>query len=75
MSAIVKETMDIINLLPENDQMLLNEIAKKLLLAWDPDFTKLTPEERRKMDIAEKELENGEYYTHEQVLAMLDEQD
>lgn len=55
--------------------MQLNEIAKKLLMAWDPDFTKLTPEERRKMDIAEKELENGGYYTHEQVLAMLDEQD
>lgn len=30
------------------------EFIKKLVRAWDPDFTKLTPEEARRVDEAEK---------------------
>lgn len=72
MTAIEKETINILSLLPECDQLLMNEIAKKLLLAWDPDFTKVTPEERKRMETAEKELENGEYYSHDEVWADID---
>lgn len=52
----------------------MNELIKKLLLAWDPDFTKVTPEERKRMEAAEQELANGEYLTHEEVWAGLDEE-
>ncbi len=31
-----------------------NEFIKKLVLAWDPDYTKLTPEEERQVSEAEK---------------------
>ena len=34
-----------VNMLPPSDQDLAFELVKKLVLAWDPDFTKLTPEE------------------------------
>ncbi len=27
---------------------------KRFVLAWDPDFTKVTPEERKRIDEAEK---------------------
>lgn len=31
------------------------------MLAWDPDFTKLTYEERERLETAEKRMDNGEY--------------
>ena len=67
MTDIAKETIDIMDILPEKDQLLLNEIAKKLLLAWDPDFSKVTPDERKRIEQAEREMENGEYLSHDDV--------
>ncbi len=52
--------------------MLLTKILKRLVLAWDPDFTRVTPDEKARMDIAEKELENGEYVTEEEMWKSLD---
>ena len=40
---------------------------KKLLLAWDPDFTKVTPEERNRLDKADEEMKRGEYFTDDEV--------
>ena len=40
---------------------------KELLLAWDPDFTKVTPEERSRLDKADKEMKSGEYFTDDEV--------
>ena len=31
-----------------------NEFVKKLILAWDPDFTKVTPEEAARIKAAEE---------------------
>lgn len=44
-----------------------DEMIKKVVLAWDPDFTKLTPAEKKRMEQAERELENGEFLTHNEV--------
>ena len=41
------------DMLPEADPCFAYEFIKKLLKAWDPDFTKVTPEEAR--EIAEAE--------------------
>lgn len=30
------------------------ELMKRLVLAWDPDFTKVTPEEARRLKAAEE---------------------
>ena len=54
MSDIVLETAQMMNLLPENDQRFAYEFIKKLVLAWDPDFTKVTPEEARELQAAEE---------------------
>ena len=48
--ALTKEAITIINLLPDDDLILANQMLKKLVLAWDPDFTKLTPAEREKLE-------------------------
>lgn len=50
-------------MLPDQEQSLALEIVKRLVLAWDPDFTKLTPEERRRLEAAE----NGEYLDLESI--------
>ena len=50
-------------MLPDQEQNLALEIVKRLVLAWDPDFTKLTPEERRRLEAAE----NGEYLDLESI--------
>ena len=41
------------DLLPESDQQFAREFVKKLVLAWDPDFTKVTPEEAAQIREAE----------------------
>ena len=36
------------------------KFIKKLVLAWDPDYTKVTPAERKALEDAEKDIiENG----------------
>ena len=57
MSETIKQTITMLEMLPDQEQSLALEIVKRLVLAWDPDFTKLTPEERRRLEAAE----NGEY--------------
>ena len=46
MNAAIKEAIDLMELLPESEQNFALEFIKKLVLAWDPDYTKTTPAER-----------------------------
>lgn len=52
MSTATKEIIDLMEILPESEQNFALEFVKKLVLAWDPDFTKLTPAERKELDEA-----------------------
>ena len=45
MAPIAQQIAGMVDMLPEQDQTLAFELVKKLVLAWDPDFTKLTPAE------------------------------
>lgn len=67
MSAATKEAIDLMEILPESDQNFALEFIKKLVLAWDPDFTKLTSTERAELEEARKEIENGETVSHEAI--------
>lgn len=40
---------------------------KKQGKQWDLDFTKVTPEEKERMDAADKELQQGIYCTEKEV--------
>jgi hypothetical protein len=48
---------EMIEMLPDNDKDLAYELIKKLVLAWDPDFTKLTPDERKRLEEVEADPE------------------
>ncbi len=60
MSAATKEAIDLMEILPESDQNFALEFIKKLVLAWDPDYTKVTLAEKKELEDAEKDIaENG----------------
>lgn len=53
MSNTALEAARLINMLPEADQAFAYEFIKKLVRAWDPDYTKVTPQEAREIEDAE----------------------
>ena len=53
MSDTVMEAARLMDMLPESEQNFAYEFIKKLVLAWDPDFTRLTPEEAKRVEAAE----------------------
>ncbi len=67
MSAVSKEITDMIDMLPEKEQELAFELIKRMVLAWDSDFTKLTPLERDRLAQAKKEIANGETVNHSEI--------
>ena len=64
MPAVSKQIIDMIDMLPESEQELAFEMIKRMVLAWDSDFTKLTPLERERLIQSEKEIANGETVNH-----------
>lgn len=52
MSAVTLEAMQLMDVLPENDQNLALELIKRMVRAWDPDFVKLTQNERAELEAA-----------------------
>jgi len=54
MSEIAMNAARMLNLLPEEDQNFALEFIKKLVQAWDPDFTKVTPDEAARISAAEE---------------------
>lgn len=67
MSTTTKQAINLMELLPESEQNLALEFIKKLVIAWDPDFTKVTPAERAKLEEAQREIENGETISHDAI--------
>lgn len=53
MTEIAMNTARMLSLLPEEDQKFALEFIKKLVLAWDPDFTKVCPDEADSISTAE----------------------
>jgi len=67
MSTVVADTIEIMNVLPAEDQELLYSMAKKLIRAWDPDFTKLTSSEAEELKQIVKDMEDGEYVSEDEI--------
>lgn len=57
MTKTIEQTVSMLEMLPAQEQNFALEFVKRLVLAWDPDYTKLTPSERKKLEKAE----TGEY--------------
>ena len=60
MSPMSEKITDMIDMLPEREQDLVYELVKRLVLAWDSDFTKVTPDEAQAIAEAEEDYARGE---------------
>lgn len=54
MSDTAIEAARMMDMLPDEDKTFAYEFIKKLVKAWDPDFTKVTPEEAQRIKAAEE---------------------
>ena len=54
-----QEILTMYNTLPESEQWLSYELLRRLVLAWDPDFSKSTPSERTDLEESECDLKEG----------------
>ena len=62
-----EQFIEIIDALQEDDKELVFNLAKKLVRAWDKDFTKLTPSEKAEIAKGESEIEAGEFVKHNEI--------
>ena len=53
MSTQAQEIAAMLDMLPEQERNLAFEMVKRIVLAWDPDYTKLTPLEAAELREAE----------------------
>ena len=63
----VQEATNLLKILPENDQNFALEFVKKLVLAWDPDYTKVTPAERARLEEADANIKNNEVIDFDEI--------
>ena len=67
MTQIASKIANMVGMLPEQEQLLAFEFIKRMVLAWDSDFTKLTPVERERLEKADMELANDKILKHNNV--------
>lgn len=67
MSGVVKEAASLMEVLPETEQNFALEFIKKLVIAWDPDFTKVTLAEKNALEEAEKDIAENGTIAHEAI--------
>lgn len=67
MNTTVQKATSLLEILPESDQNFALEFIKKLVVAWDPDYTKLTPSEQKALKEAEQDLRNGDTVSHDSI--------
>ena len=68
MSTVTREVINLMELLPESEQNFALEFIKKLVLAWDPDYTKLTPNEKLDLQNAEKSIAEEGTISHDAII-------
>ena len=61
MKQVTLQTAELLDILPDEEFSIVNELEKKLVIAWDPDFTKVTPEEKELLKETDMEMKNGDY--------------
>lgn len=67
MNATIEKATNLLEILPESDQNFALEFIKKLVVAWDPDYTKLTPNEQKALHEAEQDFINGDTVSHDAI--------
>lgn len=61
LKASTLQTAELLDILPDEDISIVNALVKKLVIAWDPDFTKLTSREKELLEKTDFEMKNGDF--------------
>ena len=56
MEQIARKIEIMVDMLPEQEQLLAYELVKRMVLAWDSDFTKSTQSEREALEMSDEEF-------------------
>ena len=67
MSSLTAQTIDLVQMLPDEELVTVNSLLKMLVRSWDSDFTKVTPKEKEHLEKIEEAMDSGEYYSEEEV--------
>jgi hypothetical protein len=67
MSNTAEQVAQMVSMLPDSEQVFALEFVKRLVLAWDTDFTKTTPTESTAMAIGLAEIQRGEVVLHDEI--------
>lgn len=67
MKATTLQIAELIDILPEEDVAIVDAFVKKLVHAWDPDFTRVTASERESLEESDAEMKKGEFIPEEEV--------
>lgn len=67
LKATTLQTAELLDILPDEDVLLVNALIKKLIIAWDPDFTKVTEKERELLEKSESEMKNGIFVSEKEL--------
>lgn len=59
------KTAELLDILPDEDIAKVNALIKKLVIEWDPDFTKVTAKERELLEKSNSEMEKGDFVSEE----------
>ena len=65
LKAATLQTAELLDILPDEDISIVSALVKKLVIAWDPTFTKVTPKEREILEQSDLEMKNGEFISEE----------
>ena len=67
MSNTAEQIAAMVDMLPDTEQLFALEVIKRLVLAWDPDYTRVTPVEAEALDVAMEAYEHGEFVRHDEI--------
>ena len=67
MSELAQKAASMLDMLPIDEQQLAYEMLKRIVRAWDSDFTKLTPAEAEALRMAEAEVDRGETVSGDEI--------
>lgn len=65
LKATTLQTAELLDILPEEDISIVNALVKKLVIAWDPNFTKVTAKEKEILEKSDTEMKNGDFISEE----------
>ena len=63
MSPVSQQIVELVDMLPEEEQNLAYEFIKRMVLAWDADFTKTTQIEKSRILESQKMMQEGDVFS------------